>query len=273
MPCCRQLGAAECERLEDALLEFLAERVPGHLFDDEPERDVVGVGVGPLASRREEQGPGGGEPQRVDRPDRRRWLGLVHPGGVVGVIGQAGAVLEKLTDGDRASGRYDAGQVAAHGIIQADSLLIDELEHQRGRERLRYAPDPEPLASCRRRCPGGGHGAVTVVRNENDHASGARAGKLPRDSAGSGWRGCARPGTCASSQGQCGHRQNHQQHSPAARSGADLESTSGFDLLNRLLAGKLLAADRSTRVDACESVIKDLRHLDPLPRVGSHRLP
>jgi hypothetical protein len=86
---------------------------------------------------------------------------------------------------------------------------------------------------------------MTVIRNENDHASGAGAGKLLRGSAGSGWRECARPGASASSQGQCGHRQNRQQHSPAARSGADLEPTSGFDLLNRLLAGKLLAAGRN----------------------------
>jgi hypothetical protein len=73
----------------------------------------VGAGIGSLASWCEGQGLGGRETQRVELPGRRRLLGLAHPGGVVGVIGQAGAVLEKLTDGDLASGRYDGGQVAA----------------------------------------------------------------------------------------------------------------------------------------------------------------
>ncbi len=59
----------------------------------------------------------------------------------------------------------------------------------------------------------------------------------------------------------------------AGRSGADLEPTSGFDLLNRLLAGKLLAVGGSIRVDIRRPVINDLRHLGPLLRVGSHRIP
>src|SRR5262249_43263315 len=105
------------------------------------------------------------------------------------------------------------GQVAAHGIIQADSVLIDEPEHQRGRERLRYAPDPESLARCRRRFPGGRHGAVTVVRNENDHPRGAGAGKLLRGNAGRG--GCTRLVAWACSQGY-GHHKTRRQRSPAA---------------------------------------------------------
>ena len=59
----------------------------------------------------------------------------------------------------------------------------------------------------------------------------------------------------------------------AGRSGADLEPTSGFDLLNRLLAGKLLAVGGSIRADVRGPVINDLRHLGPLLRVGSHRIP
>lgn len=70
--------------------------------------------------------------------------------------------------------------------------------------------------------------------------------------------------------GPDGHQESH---ADGGRSGADLEPTSGFDLLNRLLAGKLRAVGGSIRADVGGPVINDLRHLGPLLRVGSHRIP
>src|SRR5271157_1907394 len=58
--------------------------------------------------------------------------------------------------------------------------------------------------------------------------------------------------------GPDGHQESH---ADGSRFGADLEPAFGFDLLNRLLAGKLLAVSGSIRVDVCGPVINDLRHL------------
>src|SRR5216683_2604359 len=60
-------------------------------------------------------------------------------------------------------------------------------------------PAPEPLISCRTAGSGGGRTAVTVARNEDDHAGGTQAGKLPRDSPDWGVRPagglCTHPGS------------------------------------------------------------------------------
>jgi len=69
-------------------------------------------------------------------------------------------------------------------------------------------PAPEPLISCRTPGSGGGRGAVTAAWNEDDHAGGTRAGKLPRDSL--DWE-CGRRVACAPAQGQRDQSQNSQQ--------------------------------------------------------------
>ena len=73
-------------------------------------------------------------------------------------------------------------------------------------------------------------------------------GRAPSESAG---RPAARVAVLRG--GPDGHQESH---ADGARSSADLEPTSGFDLLNRLLAGKLRAVGGSIRAD----VRGNLRH-------------
>ena len=60
-------------------------------------------------------------------------------------VEQAAGVVEQLAHGDQVAVGQQPGQVPAHRVVQADPALGDQLEHDRGHERLGLAGHPEGL--------------------------------------------------------------------------------------------------------------------------------
>ena len=173
----RELRSVELERLENASLELVGVRAPGDLLDDEAECDVVRVRVAPHGAGLEDERLGAREAQDVDRPDRRR----LAPQVVVRVVHEPRLVLEQLADRDLVTSRNHAGHVVFERAAEAELPLVDELEHDRRRERLRHAAHAKALvclraASARRR-----HIALAPCGGEDDHAFGPSTRKLLRD--------------------------------------------------------------------------------------------
>ena len=81
-------------------------------------------------------------------------------------------MTEQVPDRDLPAFWNDARQVLVQRTVEPKPPLLHELEHDRGRERLRHAPDAKALISLRtagtRR---GGHILLARRGDEDDHAS------------------------------------------------------------------------------------------------------
>jgi hypothetical protein len=86
---------------------------------------------------------------------------------------------EQLPDRDGPAARDDARKVLLDRVAQLEAALLDELEHDRSGERLRHAPDPEPVAGAVGPRAGRRLELTSVVGDEDDHAVPARLGDLP----------------------------------------------------------------------------------------------
>ena len=166
----RQLRPRETERIEDALLELLCVRASRDLLDHETERDVVRVRVALLAAGPERQRLGGREAQAVDGTGRRRPFGLLEPFRVLRNVREPRAVTEQVPDRDLPAPWNDARQVLFQRAVEPKLPLLHELEHDRGRERLRHAPDAKAL--IRLGTAGTRRGRVLLAPDgdEDDHA-------------------------------------------------------------------------------------------------------
>ena len=58
---------------------------------------------------------------------------------------QAARVVQELADGDRRARRQQAWQPSLDGVLQREALILDELQDDRGDERLRRALDCEAV--------------------------------------------------------------------------------------------------------------------------------
>jgi len=88
-------------------------------------------------------------------------------------------MVEQLADGDPLAVRNDARQVTLERVAKTKLSLGSELEHNRRRERLRHAPDPEPLVLPGTADPGGGHVVSIMVGDEDDHTGCTATAQLP----------------------------------------------------------------------------------------------
>ena len=166
----RQLRPRETERIEDALLELLCVRASRDLLDHETERDVVRVRVALLAAGLEASG--------LEAAKRKLLIGLVEgdrsaslePRRVVRDVREPRAVTEQVADRDLPAPWNDARQVLFQRAVEPKLPLLHELEHDRGRERLRHAPDAKAL--IRLGTAGTRRGRVLLAPDgdEDDHA-------------------------------------------------------------------------------------------------------
>ena len=166
----RQLRPLKRERSEDALLELLCVRASSDLLDHETERDVVRVRIALPAAGPERQRLGGREAQALDGTGRGRPIGLVEPSRIVRYVREPRAVTEQVPDRDLLASRDNPRHVVFQRAVEAKRPLLHELEHDRGRERLRHAPDAEAL--IRLGMAGTRRGRVLLAPDgdEDDHA-------------------------------------------------------------------------------------------------------
>jgi hypothetical protein len=128
-------GVLELEWTEDAVQHDLLERTAGDLFDHHPEDDVVDVRVTVLGPRARERACGG---DLIQGPSGR-------PLQEVRVV-QPARVVQELPDGDPPAVRKDAGE----HVLEREAALLDQLEDDRGDERLGDAGGVEPVLRLRR---------------------------------------------------------------------------------------------------------------------------
>ena len=112
---------------------------------------------------------------------RRGAARLVEPGRELGDVGEPGAMREQVANRDHLPARRDARKVALERVVQTKAALLYELEHDRRGERLRHAPDPEPLVGAGPPASGGCLVLTAVVGDEDDHAIAAGVGDLTRE--------------------------------------------------------------------------------------------
>src|ERR1051326_7174138 len=65
------------------------------------------------------------------------------------VVGEAARVVEELTDRDFAVVRDEPRKMLAERIVETEAILGGELQNNAGDERLRDAPDREPVRQGR----------------------------------------------------------------------------------------------------------------------------
>src|SRR3954447_20844394 len=149
--------AVEARRLqaewrEDPPAQLRTERMPRRSLDDQAEDVVVRVRVRPARAGCEDR------PVRYgDRDDLARApvsegiaVGGLDEVGVAAVVEEPTPVAEELADGDLLPVRHDPGQPARNRVVEREPALCDELEDDRGDERLRDAADAETVVRTHR---------------------------------------------------------------------------------------------------------------------------
>ncbi len=129
------------QRREDLLPQQAHQRLPRHLLDDGASHHIPGVGILPLAPRREVQWPPGPLAQdgRHGRgPQHRRRHKILGP-----IVADAGGVIEKLPDRDL-GGFAEVRKPLPNRILQRHFSLLDEEQHGRRGELLRDRSDRVP---------------------------------------------------------------------------------------------------------------------------------
>ncbi len=151
-----EIGVAQPDALDDALVHLLGEGAARDLLDDQAGQQVVRVAVPPARP--------GGEVGLALESDVQEVTGVKVP--VLTdvlvdeclVVGEPAGVLQELTDRDVASVEplpaYEARQVAVDRGVQADLPLADQLQHDHRGEHLGVAADPH-LSVVRHLRPGG----------------------------------------------------------------------------------------------------------------------
>ena len=86
-------------------------------------------------------------------------------------------MLSSCRISDLVSARDEAGQVIVDRVGEPQPAFGDELEHDRRREGLRHAADPEPLARARPAAPAGRR-VFAVVRRQRRRSRSRR--RTPR---------------------------------------------------------------------------------------------
>ena len=139
------IGVPEVQGPDHALLHEVSDRLAGGLLQHQADKDVVGVAVRPVRSRREHRRVGGRDIDELARapvPVRVR----EHSGQevlVVGVVEDAAGVVEQHAEGDRGAVGDDMRQPALDGVPQRQPALLGELQGHHRDRRLGDAPDPE----------------------------------------------------------------------------------------------------------------------------------
>ena len=183
------------ERLGDPGVYLVGPRVPGDLFDDVAEDDVVGVGVVVRAARfAHPSGRLGDGDQLGRRPMVQR---VVDDGGLVEVLAEAAGVVEELAWRDPVC-CGQVGQVAVDAGVEIDASLFGQLQHDDGDECLggtadvpRHVGIDRPAGRVERRGSGTDFGDRPIGVAERD----ARARQTHRRHGVR--RGCgAAPGVC-----------------------------------------------------------------------------
>ncbi len=136
-----EVGVAQPDALDDALVQLRGDGPAGDLLDDQSGHHVVRVAVLPFRP--------GGEVGLVLEGDVEEFAGFEVPdvvAEVVGVVGKSAGVLQELTHGDAASvdplPAYEARQIGVDRGVEADLPFTDQLQHDHRGEHLGVAADP-----------------------------------------------------------------------------------------------------------------------------------
>jgi hypothetical protein len=277
------VGVLEVERSGDPVPDQVGQARPGDPLQDGANGGVVGVAVGEFRAWREQRIVlhSHGEqlrrrpPPPVFAEDRRQERGIV------GVVEQAGGVVQQHAQRDRLAARHLARQPLLHRIGQGELALGDELQYERGDHGLGVGSHPElvphpeqvirsgpgsllgdldrPAAAVVDPCDHAGRPGVHQLPRQLVQLGGLRLSAAPgrgRRGRGGG-RGVGRRGDRSGGRiggrvswpvecdGQAGHGQEGRRHDEAATVSAVSGSCSGLFLRAREVCCSCHAEHRS----------------------------
>jgi len=135
-------------RRQHGLVQIRMPGLAGDRLDDRADQHVAGVAVGPLLSGREVRLLVREHRDQLGRaqvaPDRS-----VHVAGQVGVVGDAGGMVEQLVQRDRLRVRI-VRQVLGERIVERGAALVDQLQQRGRRELLGHRADPHDVIGRQR---------------------------------------------------------------------------------------------------------------------------
>ena len=126
-------GAGHAEGMENAVFKERPERPAGHLLEDSPRDDVVGVAVLPLGARVEVQGLLCPAIENLVRRNRREHKRRHVVERVIVLV--AGSVRKQLADRN-VIGARKPGQVTHYRVVKPESAFLGKQEDRSGEELL-----------------------------------------------------------------------------------------------------------------------------------------
>ena len=148
----RERRAVQPERGEDPATQLALRGMTGRGLDDQPDQDVVGVGIRPAGAGRKQRWVRGRDRDQALRGPGFRGIGqqITQKAGVVGVVEDPAGVVEQLPYRNRGAVRDPTGQPPLDRVVQPQGALTDQLQHHGGDHRLGDAAHPEPGRAAQR---------------------------------------------------------------------------------------------------------------------------